>query len=78
MESKLAFLRSLQPAMANLRIGVRVMPGTPVSQLALQEGLIADEGQLIRPVFYVEEAVKDWIVDYLEAETARNPRWNLF
>ena len=78
VESKLAFLRSLQPAMANLRIGVRVMPGTPVAQLALQEGLIADESQLIQPTFYLEKEVKSWIVDYLKAEAARNPRWNLF
>lgn len=78
VESKLTFLRSLKPAMANLRIGVRVMPGTPVSQLALQEGLIADESQLIQPTFYLEEEVKDWLVDYLKAEAARNPRWNLF
>ena len=78
VESKLAFLRKLQPAMANLRIGVRVMPGTPVSQLALQKGLITDEGQLIQPIFYVEETVKDWIIDHLKAEAAQNPRWNLF
>ncbi len=78
VESKLAFLRGLQPAMANLRIGVRVMPGTPMSQLALQEGLITDESQLIQPIFYVDAAVKDWIIDHLKTEAARNPRWNLF
>ena len=39
VEEKLAFLRDLRPAMANLRVGVRMMPGSPVAALAKSEGL---------------------------------------
>ena len=53
------------------------MPGTPVAALALEEGLIADESELIEPTFYLAEPVKDWIVDYLKDQAAQNPRWNL-
>jgi B12 binding domain len=77
VEQKLAFLRSLQPAMANVRIGVSVMPGTAVAARALEEGLIADAAELIRPTFYLAAEVRDWIVDYLKAEAACNTRWNL-
>jgi hypothetical protein len=77
VEHKLAFLRSLQPAMANVRIGVSLLPGTPPARKALEEGLIADEAELIRPTFYLAPAVRDWIVDYLKSEAASNPRWNL-
>ena len=38
VEEKLAFLRRLKPAVANLRVGVSIMPGTQVAALALQEG----------------------------------------
>jgi B12 binding domain len=77
VEQKVAFLRSLKPAMANVRIGVSILPGTAVAVKALEEGLIADEAELIRPTFYLAPEVRDWIVDYLKAEAAQNPRWNL-
>ena len=42
VEQKVAFLQSLKPAMANVRIGVSILPGTAVAAKALEEGLIAD------------------------------------
>ena len=77
VESKLNFLREINPALANLRVGVRIRPGTPVAQAALREGTISDESDLIRPTFYLENSVKEWIVDRLRTEADANPRWNL-
>ena len=77
VETKLGFLKDINPALANLRVGVRVRPHTSVAQAALQEGLISDESELIRPTFYIAEPVREWIVDRLKAETEANPRWNL-
>jgi hypothetical protein len=77
VERKLVFLRNLKPAMANIRIGVSILPGTAVAARALEENLITDEAELIRPTFYLTPDVRDWIVDYLKAEAANNPRWNL-
>jgi B12 binding domain len=77
VERKVAFLRSLKPAMANVRIGVSILPGTAVAAKAVEEGIIVDEAELIRPTFYLAAEVRDWIVDYLKAEAAQNPRWNL-
>jgi radical SAM superfamily enzyme YgiQ (UPF0313 family) len=77
VERKLAFLRRLKPAMANLRIGVSILPGTALAARALEEGIIDAEAELIRPTFYLAATVRDWIVDYLKAAAADNPRWNL-
>ncbi len=77
VEQKLVFLRGLKPAMANIRIGVSILPGTAIATRALEENLITDEAELIRPTFYLTPEVRDWIVDYLKAEAAQNPRWNL-
>ena len=77
VERKLEFLRDLRPAVANLRVGVRVLPGTPTAQAAFREGLIADESELIRPTFFIADTVKGWIVDRLKVEASKNPRWNL-
>ncbi len=77
VEAKLDFLKARSPALANLWVGVRVLPGTPEARLALDGGQIADEAELVRPTFYVSEGVKDWIVDRLKEEASRNPGWNL-
>src|SRR3989442_13287791 len=77
VEEKLDFLRSIKPAIANLRIGVNILPGTAIAARALTEGRIADEAELIKPTFYLAESVQDWIGDYLQAEKQKHPRWNL-
>jgi hypothetical protein len=77
VEEKLDFLRSIKPAIANLRIGVNILPGTPIAARAMAEGRITNEADLIKPTFYLAESVQDWIVDYLQAEKQKYPRWNL-
>lgn len=74
---KLDFLRQLNPALANLRVGVSLLPGTKEARQALSEGLIQDESELIKPTFYIAPAVQDWLVDYLREQAAGQPRWNL-
>ena len=77
VDQKLDFLRSVNPAMANLRVGVSLMPGTEVAAIAKEEGLIEDESELVKPTFYIADGVRDWIVDYLKEQADRNPRWSL-
>jgi hypothetical protein len=77
VENKIEFLRGINPAVANLRVGVSVMPGTEVAVIAKQEGLIKDESELVKPTFYIADEVKDWIVDYLKEQVDQDPRWNL-
>ena len=77
VDEKLGFLHKINPSMANLRIGVSIMPGTREARLAQEEGMIEDEAELIRPTFYLEPEVRGWIVDYLKGEASGQPRWNL-
>lgn len=77
VEQKLAFLKRIQPAFAVLRAGARVLPNTAVAQAALREGIIASESDLLRPVFYIAEPLRDWLPDRLRAAASAHPRWNL-
>ncbi len=77
VEEKLDFLRSIKPAVANLRIGVPLLPGTSLARQAVAEGRIADEAELIKPTFYLEESVQEWLVEYLQVEKVKYPRWHL-
>ena len=77
VQEKVHFLHSIKPAVANLRIGVSILPGTDVAKQALAEGVIEDESALIKPTFYLAASVREWIVDDLQAEAAKHPRWHL-
>lgn len=77
VNTKLDFLRGVKPSLANLRIGVSILPGTSVAARAVAEGIIANEADLIKPTFYIAPAVRDWIVDTLLTEKTANRRWNV-
>ena len=78
VEEKLQFLKQLDPALVNLRIGLSLMPGTPEAKLALDEGLISSESDLIEPTFYISPNLRDWLPDKLVREAGQHPRWNVF
>ena len=81
MRAKLAFLstaaRSERHAMATLRIGNRLLPGTNLTRLAVEEGLIEDADDLLMPVFYVAPRVRDEIQETLETAVQGNPNWSV-
>ena len=77
VEQKLDFLKRVDAAFSVLRVGTRVLPNTGAAQTALREGLIESESELMRPTFYTDASVRDWIVDRLREEAAEYPRWNL-
>jgi hypothetical protein len=77
VEQKLAFLRDINPAVANLRVGIRMLPGSRVAAQARAEGRSFDDRELIQPTFYIAKPVKDWIVDHLQAEASHNPTWSV-
>ena len=77
VEQKLDFLKRMDAAFSVLRVGTRVLPNTGAAQTALREGLIESESELMRPTFYTDASVRDWIADRLREEAAEYPRWNL-
>ena len=77
VEQKLDFLKRVEAAFAVLRVGTRILPNTAVAQTALSEGLIGSESELMRPTFYIDAVVRDWLADRLREEAAEYPRWNL-
>ncbi len=77
VDRKLSLLRQVEPSFAVLRLGSRVLPNTAAAEKAVDEGMVESESDLIRPVFYISEEVRDWLPDRLKEEAASRPRWNL-
>ncbi len=75
VRESVALLEAHQPLLVNLTVGVRIYPGLPLQEIAVSEGLVQRDDPLLWPKFYLSPAVRDWIWDYLEEVTARNPRW---
>ena len=64
-------------AHVNIRIGNRLLPGSPLLNLAIQDGLLNEETDLLMPVFYVEPSVKPHIVETLESAVEPNSNWHI-
>ena len=77
VKSKVRFLEEIAPAFVSLRVGNRVLPATEAAHLAVEEGLIQSESDLLRPTFYVDPSVRDWIADYVRNISETHPRWHL-
>ncbi len=81
IRTKLAFLCTAagpnRDAPVTLRVGNRVLPGTDLCRRAIQEGLIRSECDLLMPVFYVAPAVRDELLETLEAAVEGHPSWSV-
>ncbi len=68
----LAFADNLHLEAMKISVGLRIYPYTQLAQTAIREGLIASEGELLMPRFYItpgldeawlRQTVKDWLAD---------------
>jgi lipid biosynthesis B12-binding/radical SAM protein len=60
-------IKSLKKAPVFVFLGIRILPGTPLLNLALREGLIAPDHDLLTPVYYISPAVEQaWLQETLE------------
>jgi len=81
VSAKLAFLTHTasadRAAHVTMRVGNRLLPGSDLTKLALEQGIIPNEEQLLMPVFFVAPAVRDRLVGILERAAGENPNWNV-
>jgi radical SAM superfamily enzyme YgiQ (UPF0313 family) len=61
VEESLAFARSLRLEDLRITVGIRIYPGTPLARRAIADGMIASEGELLRPSFYLAPGLEPWI-----------------
>ena len=61
VEESLAFAESLQLDLLSLRTGIRIYPNTRLAKIAIDEGVVATEDDLLRPRFYVRPGLEERI-----------------
>jgi radical SAM superfamily enzyme YgiQ (UPF0313 family) len=69
------FLEELAPDQATVTVGIRIYPGCELHGVALREGMISPEQNLLYPAFYLAPAVQDWLWDYMREQCDQHPGW---
>ncbi|MBN1568803.1 MAG: radical SAM protein [Acidobacteria bacterium] len=73
VEESLAFAESLELDSLRLSLGIRIYPGTEIARLAMEEGLISSEQDLLYPRFYLARGLEDWLYDTVARRVAGRP-----
>lgn len=63
VEQSLAFAESLHLDALRTTVGIRIYPGTPLAQRAVEEGLIRPDDDLLFPRFYLAPGLEPWIYE---------------
>lgn len=59
----LALAESLRLEMLKVTVGIRIYPRTPLAAIAVREGMISPDDDLLLPRFYLRPELEDWIFD---------------
>lgn len=70
-------LRRMKPTAVVAMTGVRLYPGTPLSQSLVDEGRIDVDELGLLPTFYVDPAIEDFLPGYLQKQAQETGNWVL-
>jgi radical SAM superfamily enzyme YgiQ (UPF0313 family) len=74
-EESLAFAESLNLDSLKVSVGIRIYPETDLARIAIGEGLIRSEKDLVFPHFYLAPGTEDWLGNTVAQRVAANPGW---
>lgn len=77
VEETVAFADSLQMEMVKIAIGVRLYPRTKYAEIALREGRISSEKELLQPRFYMVDELDQWLRESAPGWAKARPGWIL-
>lgn len=76
VEESLAFADSLPLDRLKITTGVRIYPDTMLSKLAVRQGAINADDDLLHPRFYLAKGLEGWLQDTVEEWMRERPHWN--
>ena len=75
VEETLAFVSDLNLDALKITIGIRIYPHTKLARLAIQDGLIAPEDDLLFPKFYMVKGLEDWLRETVTERMKEHRNW---
>ena len=70
-------LRIMNPTAVVAMTGVRLYPGTPLSQALIDEGKVSPDDIGLLPTFYIDPAVSDFLPGFLQQQAHEAGNWVL-
>jgi radical SAM superfamily enzyme YgiQ (UPF0313 family) len=77
VRKSLAFADDLNLNAVKVTIGLRIYPYTELSRIAVREGVIEPDSDLLRPCFYISNGLEKWLRETLRAWMRDRPNWML-
>ncbi len=71
----LAFADSFPLDFLKLTAGIRIYPDTGLARIAVSDGVIAADDDLLLPRFYLARGLNGWLQDEIARWTATRPNW---
>ena len=71
----IALMDELQPTAVIALTGIRVLPGTGMVDIALRDGQIDPDDNLLYPKFYISPALEDRLIERIEAYARCHSNW---
>jgi radical SAM superfamily enzyme YgiQ (UPF0313 family) len=67
VEESLSFADSLELDSLKITVGIRIYPETELAAIAVKQGIIAPQDDLLRPAFYLAPGLRDWLPERVAA-----------
>jgi radical SAM superfamily enzyme YgiQ (UPF0313 family) len=77
VEESLELAESLNLDALKLTVGVRIYPHTDLAAIAVKEGKLAADDDLLFPRFYMVDGLEDWLRKTLRERAKEHPNWFL-
>jgi radical SAM superfamily enzyme YgiQ (UPF0313 family) len=61
VEESLSFADSPKLESLKITLGVRIYPDTALARIAVEEGMISSQDDLLSPRFYLAKGLEDWL-----------------
>jgi radical SAM superfamily enzyme YgiQ (UPF0313 family) len=75
VEQTIGLMDELRPTAVIAFTGIRVLPGTGMVEVALRDGQIDPDDNLLHPKFYVSESLGDELIQRIESHARAHPNW---
>jgi radical SAM superfamily enzyme YgiQ (UPF0313 family) len=77
VEESIAFAERLDLDMMKLTPAIRLYPGTKLADIAIREGMIKEEDNLLHPSYYISRDLKEWLFEKVQKEVKDHAGWVL-
>jgi radical SAM superfamily enzyme YgiQ (UPF0313 family) len=75
VEESLDFVSDLNLRAVKITLGIRIYPHTRVARIALEEGLISPDDNLLFPRFYMARGLEDWLRQTIVERIREHRNW---